>query len=148
MPVTTRSQSNTITFMNKVDNLDDYQSPYGQLDELSLLVDPGTKVITSEEVNVAFSYPFNDQYIFTFHNPGGWTRLEIYKAIFDQYNKMYDEEQETSNLPIEPMYERFNRCVLINRARTDGKYGIWGHDIGDLGLYKLYKHKNILVHVC
>ena len=36
------------------------------------------------------------------------------------------------------MAERNPGCFLINRAATDGTYGIWGHDLGDLVLHTIY----------
>ena len=43
------------------------------------------------------------------------------------YEKVYDEEDswDTPSSPDE-------RTGLLNRERTSGPYGIWGHDIGDL----------------
>jgi hypothetical protein len=61
----------------------------------------------------------------------GKTRREVINFIVDSYRKVYDEENNTSGVKesfIPGMY---------NRERTEGKYGIWGHVLGDLILHTL-----------
>ena len=48
---------------------------------------------------------------------------------------IYQEEESTSSLPIERMCDRHSGCLLINRAPTNGIYGVYGHDIRDLALH-------------
>lgn len=50
---------------------------------------------------------------------------------------MYKEEKRTSNLPEETCADRFGSS-MINRAPTNGKYGIWGHSLGDLVLHTVH----------
>lgn len=60
--------------------------------------------------------------------PGGMTRGELVDIITDAYEAIYKAEDETSNV------DTTQRGGLLNRPRTNGKYGIWGHDLGDLDL--------------
>lgn len=46
---------------------------------------------------------------------------------------MYWEEEESTKLPVETSAERHGG-ILANRAETDGRWGIWGHELEDLRL--------------
>jgi len=61
----------------------------------------------------------------------GFTRGELISIISKEYHRIYKEEEESAVTKTTPLEEREG---LINRNQTDGKYGIWGHDIGDLDL--------------
>lgn len=54
--------------------------------------------------------------------------------ILKKYHEIYKTESETTKLKV----ERYPQSKLINRARTDGKYGIWGHELEDLILMDMY----------
>ena len=56
-----------------------------------------------------------------------YTIGELLWEIAQTYKKIYEEELTTTTIEVGQMSEN-----LINRNQTDGKYGIWGHDIGDL----------------
>ena len=58
---------------------------------------------------------------------GGITRTDILKAIHDAYAEIYRREDAASR-PDNPE----DRGAVLNRNRTQGPFGIWGHDIGDL----------------
>jgi len=62
---------------------------------------------------------------------GLYSREFLVKNIADAYQTMYAEEETTTTLPVEPCFKRYSGCFLINRAKTDGK---WGHDLEDLCL--------------
>jgi len=65
--------------------------------------------------------------MFDYENKGGFTRIDLFRCIYEGYKKIYDEEeQEVGDLGI---YEN-----LYNRKESDGKYGIWGHYLDDLFL--------------
>lgn len=96
-------------------------------------LDPEEIVIPKREVVVVYRYPFNGSYshkhITT--NPEGFTRREISEQIMQRYKQMYEEEDQdmggpTGNIP-----------GLMNRDTSTGRYGIWGHGIGDLCLHSL-----------
>lgn len=61
-----------------------------------------------------------------------WQIAQAYKIIYDEENI----STEVKEIPLE------ERTGLINRNSTNGKYGIWGHDIGDLSLAAIHIHKN------
>lgn len=52
------------------------------------------------------------------------------KRIGEGYKKIYEEEEGQSGYP--STYEN-----LLNRRRSDGKYGIWRHGIEDLVIESL-----------
>jgi hypothetical protein len=69
----------------------------------------------------------------SFTNEGGFTREDFLAAVREGYEKIYEEERETSSIP-----EGQASPELLNRNRTNGKHGIWGHDLGDLSLDSVY----------
>jgi len=64
----------------------------------------------------------------------GFTRGELVRAICEEYANVYEAEEATSATPTVPREERAGRA---ERNRTDGAYGIWGHDLDDLVLTSL-----------
>jgi len=83
-----------------------------------------------KSINVVFDYPLKEKFEFELESPSGkgFTRGELVTAIGNRYKKIYEEEEETSKVPVESLYN------LMNRNDTDGKYGIGGHDLEDLSL--------------
>ena len=67
-------------------------------------------------------------------------------AISKKYNEVYAEEEKTANTKTIPIDKRTG---LINRNETDGKYGIWGHDLSDLDLsgIEVYKTKDEKINI-
>ncbi|TMQ05848.1 MAG: hypothetical protein E6J91_39555 [Deltaproteobacteria bacterium] len=61
--------------------------------------------------------------------PLGFTRAALVKAICDEYAHIYDAEEGTAATKTIPIEER---GAMRGRNRTDGAYGIWGHDLQDL----------------
>jgi hypothetical protein len=61
--------------------------------------------------------------------PLGFTRSALAKAICDEYGHIYDAEEGTAATKTIPIEER---GPMRGRNRTDGAYGIWGHDLADL----------------
>ena len=59
----------------------------------------------------------------------GFTRAALIKAICDEYAHIYDAEEGTAATKTIPVDER---GAMRGRNRTDGAYGIWGHDLADL----------------
>lgn len=46
-----------------------------------------------------------------------------------------------------PMYEEDPTSNMINRNKTNGVIGIWGHDIGDLVIESITLYEGNLVRV-
>jgi len=59
----------------------------------------------------------------------GFTRAALVRAICDEYMHVYAAEEGTSAIQPKP---RDERADTERRGRTDGAYGIWGHDLEDL----------------
>lgn len=83
------------------------------------------EIIThAKKVTVIFSYPLSGEFRFTLKNSQGKiTRGDFASFIQSTYRRIYDEESSG---------EVENIVGMLNRQRTDGPYGIWGHHIGDL----------------
>src|SRR5512144_2571050 len=64
----------------------------------------------------------------------GFTRGELVRAICEEYANVYETEEATALLKPVPREERADRP---ERNRTDGVYGIWGHDLDELVLTSL-----------
>ncbi|MDX2090868.1 MAG: hypothetical protein SFX73_23615 [Kofleriaceae bacterium] len=61
----------------------------------------------------------------------GFTRAELVRTVCEEYANVYEAEEATADTKTIPKEER---TILRNRNRTDGVYGIWGHDLEDLTL--------------
>jgi hypothetical protein len=64
----------------------------------------------------------------------GFTRGELVRIVCDEYSNVYEAEEGTAHTKTIPLDERGD---FRNRNRTDGLYGIWGHDLDDLELAAL-----------
>ncbi len=81
-------------------------------------------ITDTEEVIVIFNYPLSGEFRFEFKNAQGViTRRDFASFIQSTYRRIYDEESPGQ---VE------NIVGMLNRQKTDGPYGIWGHHIGDL----------------
>jgi hypothetical protein len=107
---------------------------------LSMLVDADEIVIADDVIRVLYRYPLGTAgpsleeerhggWIFEEVAPDGqaFTRADLARVICIRYKLMYTEEDGQDA----PQYAP----GLLNRGYTNGKYGIWGHDIGDLLLH-------------
>jgi hypothetical protein len=65
--------------------------------------------------------------------PWGFTRAELVREICDEYANVYETEEATAAIKPVPRAER----ERPERNRTDGVYGIWGHDLEELVLTSL-----------
>jgi hypothetical protein len=61
----------------------------------------------------------------------GFTRRELVRAICEEYGNVYEAEEGTAHTKSIPLAERIEG---EKRNRTDGVYGIWGHDLSELRL--------------
>jgi hypothetical protein len=101
-------------------------------DQINRLIDADIVVIDYSEITLVIDYPLNNPAEFVIKSPQkGFTKKQLALEISKKYHEIYDAEEgsaKTKTIPIE------KREGLINRNETDGKYGIWGHDISDLDL--------------
>jgi len=81
-------------------------------------------VITKlEEIIIHFDYPLSSPVDLKFIHLCGFTRKDFYNAVRKGYKKIYKKEDNPGRVP-----------GLLNRAKCEGPYGIWGHDLCDLYL--------------
>lgn len=101
--------------------------------EINNLIGKDEIVIDNGNVTLIIDYPLNNpvEVKIKSDNSNGFTRKELAQKISTEYNRIYKEEEESAKTKTTPIDERQG---LINRNQTDGKYGIWGHDIDDLDL--------------
>lgn len=83
----------------------------------------------NSEYTLIISYPVSTNYTTKLKTgKKGMTRIQLASNICKHYRKMYAEEDSSSG------GDPGHIPGMLNRAQSDGKYGIWGHDIGDLVL--------------
>ena len=94
------------------------------------LVGPDKLVTDRKEITIKFVYPLTRPTAQTFNNRNGFTYTSFWKSVYDGYAKIYAEEHLDE--PVDEAKQAASN--LINRVRTNGRYGIWGHIIEDLCL--------------
>jgi hypothetical protein len=105
---------------------------------------PNEIVITSNSPpTLKIDYPLTNSYQEKLDSCT-YTLVEIASIICLTYQKIYKEEKESTQLPVESIASRTNGSSgLINRARTNGKYGIYGHCLDDLLLHTIIYDKEM-----
>ena len=100
---------------------------------LTRLDQPDEIVIPFEHAVLVIDYPLSNPAQMTIEAPLpiGFTRAALVRAICEEYAHVYDAEEGTAAVKTIPIEER---GAMRNRNRTDGAYGIWGHDLEDLVL--------------
>jgi hypothetical protein len=76
----------------------------------SVLVDPDELITPLTALTLHIRYPLSKPTEVRIESPAGFTRFQFVKAVFNAYTAIYEEEYRS------------------------GKYGIWGHSLGDLSL--------------
>jgi len=98
-------------------------------------VNPDELVINKNDVRIMFEYPLKNPLIYRAEAPQvfGFTRRNLIDIIVLKYHDIYQEEEDTSQIPILSINERMtSQNRLMNRNTTNGTFGVWGHDIEDL----------------
>jgi hypothetical protein len=100
---------------------------------LAALERPEDVVIPFEHAVLVIDYPLTNAATVEISAPlkQGFTREALVRAIIDEYDNIYEAEEGTAQTKTVP---RDERSGLANRNRTDGVYGIYGHDLEDLVL--------------
>jgi hypothetical protein len=103
---------------------------------LAGLARPDEIVIPFEHASLLIVYPLTVPATVPIHAaiPWGFTRGELARAVCEEYANVYEVEEATAAIKPVPHEERAERP---ERNRTDGVYGIWGHDLDDLVLTAL-----------
>jgi len=108
-------------------------------EELPKLIGRDEVVLTEKEAVLIIDYPLNNptEIIIKAKDSKGFTRGELAGIVSTEYHRIYAEEEESAKTKTMPMEQR----PIMNRNETDGKYGIWGHDIDDLDLSSIIVHR-------
>jgi hypothetical protein len=138
---------NTINFEVKTSKKDstvpwaNIEAPEKDIDQL---INGNEMVIQENKVTIIIDYPLNNPYKYIISSTDGFTRTQLLKKISELYHSIYSEEEKTSTIKTIPPDKRVG---IYNRNETNGKYGIWGHDIGDLDLSSIsvYKTSNDVI---
>jgi len=136
---------NTISFQVSADKKDyeDGIQPWVSIEkpmvDLPQLINKDQTVIVNRSVTVIFDYPFSKQYNVEIKSSKGFTRKMLIMEISKIYHHIYNQEEKTATVKTLPMEKR----TMYNRNETNGKFGIWGHDIGDLVLSGIDVHQTL-----
>ncbi|EFC40831.1 predicted protein [Naegleria gruberi] len=107
-------------------------------DELERYEDTTDLIPNRQSITIEYDYPLSIPARKTFERPvNGFTQRQLVALICRGYKEIYEEEDGSSSITAQPMRDQDPNCSLINRCSTNGKYGIWGHEIGDLMLHTL-----------
>ena len=117
-------------------NSDKPFSPYVSLSDpdssIARLEGADDVVLACAAIMVLVEYPLRKEFEFPASTwETGFTRGELVRAVSAIYQHIYEEEEKTTRVPIIPPEKRVG---MANRNRTDGTFGIWGHDLTDLDL--------------
>lgn len=108
--------------------------------EINRLIDADKIVINETEITLYIDYPLENPVKFKLKsNDDGFTKKQLALEISKKYHEIYSIEEKTAQIKTIP---KDKRNGVINRNQTDGKYGIWGHDISDLDLNSIEVYKN------
>jgi hypothetical protein len=135
----------TISFNVKTNNKKDFENgiiPWASIEkpenEIAQLIDRNKIVIPEDKLTIIIDYPLTNEYRFDLQSKNGFTREQLLKEISKNYYKLYDEEEKSATIKTIPVDKR---TTMYNRNQTNGKYGIWGHDIADLVLSEILVYK-------
>jgi len=139
-----RNNDNLGSFIDVIDfNVYNADSEDGDTSSISIanpekdlphLQNPEETVISQHSVTIIIDYPLTNEYKFDLSSDTGFTRVHLLNEINKAYRKIYAEEEASATIKTIPIEKRKK---LINRNDTNGKYGIWGHDIEDLMLAQI-----------
>lgn len=135
----------TISFKVKTNNKKDFEDgfiPWASIEkpkqDIPNLYNKDEIVINDTAIKIIIDYPLTNQYEFTLTSSKGFTRQLLLLEISNNYYKLYDEEEKTATIKTVPIEKR---TTIYNRNLTNGKYGIWGHDIADLVLDEILVYR-------
>jgi hypothetical protein len=109
--------------------------------ETGRLIDANKIVLDYKQVAIIIDYPLNKPDTFLLTSKVGFSKKSLVENISKRYKQLYREEEESASIKTVPLEARMN---LMNRNQTNGRYGIWGHDLSDMALssIEVYKANN------
>lgn len=130
-----------IAFNVKTNNKEDFENgiiPWASIanfkEDITNLIDKDEIVLIQPSIKIIIDYPLTNQYEFSLTSENGFTRKQLLTEISKHYYKLYEEEEKSATIKTIPVEKR---TQMYNRNETNGKYGIWGHDIADLVLAEI-----------
>ena len=110
-------------------------------DEAKTVDDGAAVVVRARTATLVIEYPVDKPVAVRIHadTKTGFTRAGLIKIIGDVYKWMYSEEDRTTRTKVVPVGERKG---LVNRNQTNGRFGIWGHDLSDLFLEGIHVRRD------
>lgn len=100
--------------------------------DLKALSNADEIIVSAGKITVVIDYPLSKAVEFDMTAHGaGITPRQLVTEISKRYHQIYLEEEQTSKIKSTPVNER---KLVANRNETDGKYGIYGHDLSDLDM--------------
>lgn len=126
-------------------DIEDYGTPliidYADEELRNRIINPDEIIIPDEKITLKITYPLSVEIVHEYEQKGGFSRKDLFRYIYEAYKKIYDEEEEQVGDP--GTYE-----MLYNRKKSEGPYGIWGHQLGDLYLeFITYDPKTKIVNL-
>lgn len=97
------------------------------------MLEPDEIVIHKKKIRIKFDYPIGSEPVFLLEAPtgsAGFSRAQIAYTVSKIYQYIYEEEDNSS----QTTQKNPGLPNLENRGSSDGRYGIWGHSLGDLDL--------------
>ncbi len=108
--------------------------------DIDRLIDAEKMIVETNEIILNIDYPLNKPANFILKSSSkGFTKKQLILEISKKYIEIYNEEEKSAKTKTIPVNKRKG---LINRNQTDGKYEVWGHDIGDLDLSSIEVYKS------
>ena len=80
---------------------------------------------------ILYDYPLKNPCTICTHFVGSITKKDLVELVSRSYHSIYQEEEETA--PVKPVPPS-KRILGHKRNETNGRYGIWAHDLRDLRL--------------
>lgn len=108
-------------------------------EDIRQLTDRDSLVIEATTLTLLLDYPLNNEFSFELSSPEGFTKGELIQMIRKQYHDVYLTEEESASVKTVPPDKRVG---VYNRNITNGKFGIWGHDLSDLVLSQVRIHRD------
>ena len=109
-------------------------------ENFSRLLNASEVVLEAAEAILVLTYPLKVAATRSIRPADGkaFTRGELVRPIDETYREVYRLETNSQSSPTPPVHERGQ---LLNRPESDGIFGIWGHDLEDLGVtdIKVYR---------
>lgn len=114
-------------------------TPEGLSADIDAQLEDDFQYFYAPDVSLIIDYPLRNPVLVPLTSDDGvaFWRDELLRKIAKSYQDIYAEEEHTTELPVQTMAERHPGCLLINRAETNGTYGIYGHALSDLLLHTI-----------